>query len=224
MNEEIKKYYNDLAATYDSNRFHNSYGKYIDQQERTFLNNILATKQLSKTLDIGCGTGRFLDFANFGIDISPFMIEIAKKKFPNKEIKEGSALNIPFKDSSFEAIFSIHVVMHLDEEVTKKFLDESYKKLNSNGTLIFDFPSKKRRRTTHYKTNSWHAANQFSIKEILQMTEEHWILKNYRGILFLPIHRFPSPIRGFFIKIDNYLCQSFLKEYASYVVIELEKK
>jgi len=224
MNEEIKKYYNDLAATYDSNRFHNSYGKYIDQQERIFLYNVLATKPSSKILDVGCGTGRFLDFADFGIDISPFMIEVAKSKFPDKEVKEGSVSNIPFQNHYFEAIFSMHVIMHLNKEITKKFLEESHRKLNTNGTLIFDFPSKKRRLATNYKSKNWHAANQFSIEEILKMTEANWILKNYKGILFIPIHRIPSPIRNLFIKIDSYLCRSFLKEYASYIIIELEKK
>ncbi|MGH2667247.1 class I SAM-dependent methyltransferase [Flavobacterium sp.] len=224
MNEEIKQYYNDLASSYDSNRFENSYGKYIDNQERVFLKDFLSKITAGKILDLGCGTGRFLDFANFGVDISPNMIEIAKSKFPEKEIKEGSVSAIPFQDYFFDAIFSLHVIMHLNKEITEAFLEESHKKLNANGTLIFDFPSKKRRRTTQYNAGNWHAANQFSIEEILQMTKTNWILKKYHGILFIPIHRLPSSIRSFFIKIDNFLCRSFLKEYASYVIIELEKK
>ena len=38
MKTSILKYYDNLAANYDENRFGNSYGKYIDQQERSFLN------------------------------------------------------------------------------------------------------------------------------------------------------------------------------------------
>ncbi len=224
MNEEIKIYYNDLASTYDSNRFNNSYGKYIDQQERVFLDVFLKTKPLDKILDLGCGTGRFLDLANFGVDISPNMIEIAKNKFPDKEIKEGSVSDIPFQDHFFDAIYSLHVIMHLDKEITSEFLKEAHQKLNAKGTLIFDFPSGKRRLATNYNAKNWHAANQFSIEEIMRMTESNWVLKDYRGILFIPIHRLPSSVRSFFIKIDNYLCRSLLREYASYIIIELEKK
>ncbi len=36
MIEEIKSYYDNLAHTYDANRFDNWYGKYIDIQERIF--------------------------------------------------------------------------------------------------------------------------------------------------------------------------------------------
>lgn len=224
MNEEIKRYYNDLASTYDANRFNNSYGKYIDHQERLFLNSFLPKTSSEKILDLGCGTGRFLDFANFGVDISPNMIEVAKTKFPDKEIKEGSVSSIPFQDDFFDAVFSLHVIMHLNKEITESFLNESHKKLNANGTLIFDFPSKKRRRATNYNAENWHAANHFSMKDILKMTEDHWVLKNYQGLLFIPIHRLPSPTRRFFIKLDSLLCKSFLKEYASYLIVELEKK
>ena len=86
MNGEIKKYYNDLASSYDSNRFNNSYGKYIDSQERLFLDAFLPKIPSEKILDLGCGTGRFLDFAKYGVDVSPNMIAIAKSKFPEKEI------------------------------------------------------------------------------------------------------------------------------------------
>lgn len=224
MIDSIKKYYDDLAPTYDSNRFENSYGKYIDQQERIFLKSILKIKSFKNILDLGCGTGRFLEFANHGIDISSKMIEIAKSKFPNVEIKEASVFNIPYPENYFDLIYSLHVIMHLDIDITENFLAESHKKLTFNGKLIFDFPSKRRRKLTNYKSINWHAANDFSVSEILKMTENHWELIKYRGILFLPIHRFPNFIRPLFLSIDNFLCHSFLKEYASYIIIELEKK
>jgi ubiquinone/menaquinone biosynthesis C-methylase UbiE len=224
MIEEIKKYYDDLAPNYDSNRFENSYGKYIDIQERRFLKSILSSDKNNKILDLGCGTGRFLEFADYGVDISPKMIEVAKTKFPEKEISEGSVSSIPFPENHFDAIYSLHVIMHLNKEITQSFLDETHKKLKSKGKLIFDFPSEKRRKTVNYKANNWHAANQFSMEEIINMSETNWELKKYSGILFLPIHRFPNFIRPLFLSIDNLLCNSFLKEYASYIIIELEKK
>lgn len=224
MIELVKKYYDELAPTYDSNRFENSYGKFIDEQERTFLKNILSQKTKAKILDLGCGTGRFLEFANHGVDLSPRMIEVAQSKFPTTEIREGSVSNIPFEDDYFDLIYSLHVIMHLDPKITADFLAESHKKTNQNGVLIFDFPSKKRRTLANYKPKNWHAANHFSVNEILKLTQNQWKLKSYRGIVFFPIHRFPSWIRPILISIDNFLCSSFLKEYASYLIVELEKK
>src|SRR5690349_16290517 len=133
MNPEIKQYYNDLATTYDSNRFDNSYGKYIDYQERLLFSSWLSTGSLTRVLDLGCGTGRFLDMAGFGVDLSPNMVAVAKSKFPEKEIKEGSLTHIPFEDGFFDVIFSMHVIMHLNKEITEYFLTESHKKLNAKG-------------------------------------------------------------------------------------------
>jgi SAM-dependent methyltransferase len=223
MIDEIKTYYDNLAKNYDNNRFENSYGKYLDYQERAFFNSRITKDDNSKILDLGCGTGRFLNFANFGVDISPNMIAESKLKFPNVEFREGLVSNIPFENDFFETIFSMHVIMHLKYEITMDFLDESHKKLKNNGKLIFDFPSKKRRKLMNFKSQNWHAANSFSIDEIKKMIQKKWILTKHQGILFLPIHRFPKFSRAFFVKIDTLLCKSFLKEYASYCIIELKK-
>ncbi len=223
MFDEIKKYYEDLASTYDTNRFENSYGMYIDSQERDFFKSTITKTENSKILDLGCGTGRFLDFANFGVDISPKMIAVSKSKFPNIEFREGSASNIPFENDFFETIFSLHVIMHLNHQITNDFLEESHKKLKNNGKLIFDFPSKKRRKLVNFKSKNWHAANSFSIDEINKITHKKWVITKSQGVLFLPIHRIPNFARSFFMKIDSFLCKSILKEYASYCIIELKK-
>lgn len=223
MIEEIKIYYDELASTYDKNRFGNSYGKYIDSQERIYLKNNLPHFGSNNILDLGCGTGRFLEFASHGADISPKMIEVAKNKFSDKEIKIGSVSEIPYPDDFFDAIFSFHVMMHLDEKTMNEFLQESHQKLKKDSTLIFDFPSKKRRRLFKYKNNGWHGSNDFSIKEIKDLIGSSWKIKQYQGILFFPIHRFPSSIRPLLQKIDTLFCKNFLKNYSSYIIIELER-
>lgn len=224
MNLEIKEYYDTLAQSYDTNRFENSYGKFIDTQERIFLNRQLRISNTSKTLDLGCGTGRLLNFANYGVDVSQNMIAIAKSKFPDKEILEGSVTSIPFGNNSLDCIFCFHVIMHLDKTTTTEFLTETHNKLIDKGRLIFDFPSQKRRKLLNFKSENWHGANSFSLEQIHQLTKNNWNIKTKRGILFLPIQRFPDFLRPFMLKIDTFLCKTFLKEYASYLVIELEKK
>jgi ubiquinone/menaquinone biosynthesis C-methylase UbiE len=224
MKIEIKNYYNDLASSYDQNRFGNTYGSYIDGQERKFLTHFFKKTKSQKTLDAGCGTGRLLDFATHGMDLSENMVAESQKKFHDKEIKTGSITAIPFDKNSFDSVFCFHVIMHLDRQITEGFLAESHRILEPNGTLIFDFPSKKRRILSRHKSENWHSANHFSISEINEMIHNNWKLKSYKGILFFPIHRMPKSIRKLFVTLDNLLCRSFLREYASYLIVELEKK
>lgn len=224
MNIEIKKYYNNLASKYDLDRFQNTYGSFIDKQERNFLEtNLPIDLNIHKVLDLGCGTGRLLNFANYGIDFSPQMLAIASNKHPNKTIAEGDVTDIPFSDSYFDAIFSFHVIMHLDFETTSNFITESYQKLKPNGILIFDFPSKKRRELVGHKSKNWHAANSFTIEEIKKIIGNKWTIEIQQGLLFFPIHRIPKFARKWLIKLDLLLCKTFLKEYASYIVIKLKK-
>ena len=77
--EKIIEYYNQLASEYDENRFGNSYGQFIDFQERRILNKIFKN-QSGKILDLACGSGRLTNFATSGADASEEMLKIAQKK------------------------------------------------------------------------------------------------------------------------------------------------
>ncbi len=76
---------------------------------------LLNPKQNSSFLDVGCGSGiliKYLLDINKGIklcglDITPKMVEVAKKKFINEknvEITLGSAVKMPYKDNSFDYV------------------------------------------------------------------------------------------------------------------------
>ena len=101
MKTEIIKFYDALADTYDTDRFSNSYGDYIHHQELRVLHKYLSKDAIEKNLDVACGTGRFLDFANYGMDISPEMVRVSQKKFPNKNINVGDAEVSSFEDDYF---------------------------------------------------------------------------------------------------------------------------
>jgi len=222
MQNAITDYYQELAPNYDENRFNNTYGLFIDKQERSFLESLHLDS--NKTVDLGCGTGRFLNFAEYGIDISSNMIAQSKQKYPEKNIQLGSLSQVPFENQFFKNAFCFHVIMHLDKKETASFLNEAHRILEKNGKLIFDFPSEKRRKLTAHKSENWHAANELSTNEIVALAKDNWNLKKQRGILFFPIHRIPKKLRKLFIPIDNLLCRSFLKHYASYIILVLEKK
>jgi ubiquinone/menaquinone biosynthesis C-methylase UbiE len=221
MTEDVQQYYSQLAPTYDENRFGNTYGQYIHTQEGYFLHKRL--KQVN-TLNLGCGTGRFMELANTGLDISAEMISEAQKKFPGKHFQVSDAEKMPFADETFAEIFSLHVFMHLSREKAVGLMDESGRILEKGGRFIFDFPSKRRRKLLRKKQDNWHGASAYTIQELKLLVQDSWNLKTYSGILFLPIHQMPKWSRKFFVKLDYLFCNSFLKEYASYLMVELEKK
>ncbi len=221
MKTSILEYYNNLATTYDENRFGNSYGKYIDEQERSFLNSFFKNKNYSKVLDLGCGTGRLLNFATHGTDFSEEMLTVARQKYPEKTLAKGEISQIPF-DNDFDCIFCFHVIMHQNRKETEAFLDECFSKLNKKGTLIFDYPTKNRRKVVSPQED-WHAGNSFKPKEITELSGKRWKIKHTAGILLFPIHRIHKKLRRYFLPLDILLCKTFLKNWASYHIAVLEK-
>ncbi len=223
QNENVS-YYNKIARTYDSSRFNNSYGDFIHKQELAFFNSYVKKQDIKEHLDLGCGTGRFLEYAHYGVDPSKEMLAVAQEKYPQKELKIASGTSTGWNDQQFEKIYSFHVIMHLDREVIKDIIKESHRLLKTNGNLIFDFPSHKRRKLIHYKAATWHGATSLDIQDVEKLAGDLFTVSYSRGFLFLPIHKFPVKIRSWFYGIDQLLCRSFLKSYSSYIAVILKKK
>ena len=98
-----------------------------DNKLRKFLKN-----QKGKTVDLGCGNGRFLAYADVGVDFSKEMLKRAKRT--GKDVVLASILNLPFKDKSFDIAFmaDTSIIIKPDERrgaykeakrVTKNFYD-----------------------------------------------------------------------------------------------------
>lgn len=73
-------------------------------------------------LDLGCGNGRYT--AKFlemgaksvkGIDISPAMIELAKKTYKNIDFVLGDCAELPYANESFDVVFSNFVLQHCED-------------------------------------------------------------------------------------------------------------
>ncbi len=223
LQNQIVKYYNDIADKYDLDRFGNSYGMFIDRRERDILDRLSIGKS-GKTLEIACGTGRLLNYADVGVDASASMLDVAASKFPRKKLINAMAQKIPLPDVCFNCIFSFHLMMHLSTDSIRDILNEAKRLLVSGGRFVFDIPSSKRRNIFGKRTGGWHGNTSLSIDEIKELCGENFSIKSRHGILFIPIHRIPKCIRSFFVNIDKFLCSGSLKEYSSYVVYELEKK
>lgn len=75
-------------------------------------------------LEIGCGNGYYWEvfshlyqrsFMYTGLDYSQAMIASASKDYPKASFLVGDALNIPFRDNSFDIAWSGTILMHLSD-------------------------------------------------------------------------------------------------------------
>jgi tRNA (uracil-5-)-methyltransferase TRM9 len=96
-----------------------------------------------KVLDIGCGNGRFYDSftANdvdyTGIDNSANLLKIAIKEHPDARFLIASALNLPFSDGVFDAVYSIAVLHHMpSDDLRKDFIEEARRVLKPGGKMV----------------------------------------------------------------------------------------
>lgn len=223
--KDIKTYYDDLAKTYDSSRFGNSYGTFLHKQEEKYLAPVLKLFEPRKILNLGCGTGRFMEYCQFGVDFSEEMLVQAIIKYPNKDFLLADAAETTFPDTSFDVVFSMHTFMHLSKEKSKEVFDEVYRILRPGGRFIFDVPSTIRRNLSKgHKNKSWHGSNAYTLAEIKETLGEDWDYIDHKGLLFLPIHRLPSAIRPYFFGLDTFLCRNLTADYASYMLVIMQKE
>lgn len=219
--EKVQNYYNDIAANYDSSRFSNTYGKFIDKQERLFLDVHVNSKN---TLNLGCGTGRFMEYCSTGVDFSKKMLAIAEENYPEGEYYLNNAETTPFENNTFDTVICFHVLMHLTPQDTAAIFREVNRILKPGGRFIFDYPSAERRKLTRYKAQNWHGGNAFKKGTIASMIKaENLKTIQRKGVLFLPIHHFPHRMRNFVFGIDQMLTKSPFKQYSSYLIHAVEK-
>lgn len=87
-----------------------------------------------RVLEVGCNIGnqlRLLQRQGFndlwGIEISEYALELARKETRGMNLVHGSALDLPFKDGYFDLVFTSGVLIHINPEDAKKAVDEIYR-------------------------------------------------------------------------------------------------
>ena len=139
--EDLAEYYNRMAKRY---------GRFPCQR---VLKRVLARGiEKGRAIDVGTGPGTFPIFLSKaipeirfkGIDLSPVMVEIAKRNAKEEgladkiEFQSGSAYSLPVEDHSLDLVLSITTLHHLDRPVD--FFNEVARSLKGGGAfVIVDF-------------------------------------------------------------------------------------
>lgn len=118
-----------------------------------FFMNLFKVKnsQQKNILEIGCGTSSLLlklakDFKEVvGLDISDEALKISnlnalKMGVRNSRFVKGDCFNLPFKDNSFDFVWSQGLIEHFDDP--KKIVLEHYRVCKKNGVVLISTPAK----------------------------------------------------------------------------------
>jgi len=134
--------YDRIAEEYCRRIFDELAHKPLDRQ---LLQRLANTVKSGPICDVGCGPGhvaRFLKSCEadvFGIDLSPRMIELARRLTPEIQFFQGNMLSLEVADGSCGAIAAFYSIIHLTpEELPKAFL-EFKRVLRPGGTLLLAF-------------------------------------------------------------------------------------
>jgi len=121
-------------------------GKFSSTRERISEDVLMLRKYADpgdKILDLGCGNGRLSeifrgsDIKYSGVDFSPELIKIARKKYAKEKFYLADALTLPFLDNSFDKVYTLAVLHHIPSwEMRIKFLEEAHRVLKPGGLII----------------------------------------------------------------------------------------
>lgn len=151
--DKVEQKYHDggEVSVYDQKRFGRPGGRFLNQTQVNSVLDLLGPTPLS-VLEVGCGTGRFtFSMARAGhqvtgVDYSTAMLDTCRKRQADEganavRLMEGSIFELPFEDSSFDAVLSVHVLMHLPEH--EDAIRELLRVVRPGGVVIFDIRNRR---------------------------------------------------------------------------------
>lgn len=131
MNENFKKYQppgetwedralkDNLQPVLDPTDTQGVKNEYINIVHKAALSQYLLLCANDTILDFGCGVGRLTSFLGrngarvIGIDITPSMIEKARRRYPEQTFIHYDGGKLPFEDNSLDHIVSVFVLQHI---------------------------------------------------------------------------------------------------------------
>jgi SAM-dependent methyltransferase len=167
-------------------------------------------------VEIGCGAGRVTSaLAPFfehvvALDVSPDMIERAQRHCPpNVEFRRVDGPQIPLAEHSVDAVFSVHVLQHLEStDVMAAYLAEALRVLRPGRTLMVHImlidgkPSLRRRLAYEWRLRRSRMAlgrgeEHTSVRMTLLTTQAALDLLTRTGFVDVELRMFPVRSNGY---------------------------
>lgn len=98
-----------------------------------------------RVADVGCGPGRISGYLKrlgvdvFGVDLSPGMVEVARRDHPDVRFEVGSMLDLDLPDGSLGGALAWYSVIHVPWERHPAVFAEFHRVLAPGGLLVLAF-------------------------------------------------------------------------------------
>ena len=100
----------------------------------------------ARVIDLGCGSGIFTHllagrgYEVSGLDISPKLLELARRKYPGLRFDEGDVEALPYADASVDGVMLSGIVHHLPD--ANRCAAEVMRVLKPNGRFVAFDPNR----------------------------------------------------------------------------------
>jgi SAM-dependent methyltransferase len=143
IERSIRESYDRLAEEYANRIFDELQHKPLD---RALLDRFAAeVGRHGEVCDMGCGPGhvaRYLRDAGtnvFGLDLSPGMLEHARRRNPGIRFREGNMLALELEDGTLAGITAFYAIVNIPEEYLPLVFREMERVLQPGGLLLLAF-------------------------------------------------------------------------------------
>jgi ubiquinone/menaquinone biosynthesis C-methylase UbiE len=102
-------------------------------------------KEAGRVCELGCGPGHVARYLHdrgvdiLGIDLSPGMLDQARKLNPAIEFRQGNMLALDVEDGSWAAIVAFYSIIHIPRTDILQALREMFRALKPGGLLFLAF-------------------------------------------------------------------------------------
>jgi SAM-dependent methyltransferase len=143
--DAIRESYDTVAADYADLLRGNLAGQPHDRAVLGLFAELVADTGGGAVADVGCGPGRItahlagLGVDAFGTDLSPAMIETARRDHPDLRFEVGSMTDLDLPDGSLAGLLGWYSLIHLPDEAIPGVLAHFHRVLRPGGLVLLAF-------------------------------------------------------------------------------------
>jgi ubiquinone/menaquinone biosynthesis C-methylase UbiE len=141
--DSVRRSYDTVAEEYATRLHDELAGKPLD---RALLSSLLEQVGPGGAVaDLGCGPGHVAAWLAdrgvlaVGVDLSPGMVEVGRRRFPQVEFRVGDLLDLPAQDGEFAAAVAFYALIHLEPTDLGRAFEEVRRVLRPSGLLLLAF-------------------------------------------------------------------------------------